>query len=205
MAEEWHGERKSEDRIYWLNKYGVRLATQMTDDILTSILDYSQAIVDESHDIANDIQKQMLNKITRITPVRDYSTHTQEVSRIIVHRHEPDVPMAVRERKADKYQPGTTKDSWRRLTTSSLGKAEYSIAHSRVGYTTREKSQTRTIYAIRNVTRWSIIHLLNFKHDTVAHEVRYLESAKGSNFVTDVQNWGRQELDRRLKEYFDAK
>lgn len=205
MAEEWHGERKSEDRIYWLNKYGVRFATQMTDDILTSILDYSQAIVDESHDIAKDIQKQMLNKIIERTPVRDYSTHTQEVSRIIVHRHDPDVPMAIREIKADKYQPGTTRDSWQRLTTYVLGGAEFSIKHSRVGFTTREKSQTRTIYAIRNVTRWSIIHLLNFNHDTVAHGVRYLESTEGSNFVTDVQNWGKKELDRRLKEYFDAK
>lgn len=200
------GNRRSYDNVYVINDYGGREAVRMSNDILTSILEYSESLVDEAHDIANDIQEKMLEKIVNVTPVRKYSTHTQVVSRIIVHRSEPNVPKAIRERKDSKYQPGTTRQSWKRLTTNNLGSNVYSLLQSSIGSNIRSPgAKTRTVYAVRNTTRWSIIHLINFTHDTVAHNKTYLDSSKGSNFVTEVQNWGERELKRRLQEIFDAR
>lgn len=199
------GNRRSYDNIYVINDYGGREAVRMSDDILTSILDYSTAIIDESHDIANDIQKQMLTKIQQVTPVRKYSTNTQVVKRIIVHRSPPAVPKAIRQEKAAKYQPGVTRESWKRLTTNNLGANVHSILQSNIGSNIRSDHKTRTIYAVRNTTRWSIIHLINFDHDTVAHKIKYIESSKGSNFVTEVQEWGKRELERRLQEILNER
>lgn len=200
--------RQSYDNIYILNRYGGREVVRMSNDILTSILEYSESLVDEAHDIANDIQVQMLSKIKQVTPIRNYSKNTQIVKRIIVHRS-PNVPKAIREEKNWKYQPGVTKESWKRLTTNVLGTFypvySYSLQQSTIGTNIRSTRSPRTIYAVRNTTRWSIIHLINFTHDTVAHNKTYLDSSKGSNFVTEVQNWGERELKRRLQEIFDAR
>lgn len=165
--------RQSYDNIYVINQYGGREAIRMSNDILTSILDYSNAIIDESHEIANDIQEQMLTKIKQVTPVRKYSTNTQVVKRIIVHRSPPAVPKAIRQEKAAKYQPGMTRKSWKRLTTHNLegmysfGGGTHSILQSTIGTNIRSAQTPRTIYAVRNTARWSIIHLLNFGHDTI--------------------------------------
>lgn len=198
--------RKNYSNVSFSDKYGVRNEVSMGDDLLKSILTYTQSLSSEAHVAAKEIQAEMKERIEIATPIRNYSTHTQVVSKIVAHRNPPTVLRAVKQVKNDKYQPGTTKKSWKYLTTNNLfGGTSRALRQSRIGATLSTDTSPRTIYAIRNTTRWSIIHLLNATHDTVSHKVRYIESSKGSGFVTKVQEWGQAELDKRLSKIIEKK
>ncbi len=201
------GNIKNDNNVSWYNDYGARFETSMGDDLLKSILTYTQSLSKEAHQAAKDVQKQMLAMVESKTPIRQYSTHTQNVQRITVHRSK-NVPKAVHCPKAAKYQPGVTKASWKYLTSSTLFRSSsdpQALLWSRVGSTLPTDKEPRIVYAVRNTTRWSIIHLINFDHDTVAHDNRYLNSSKGSGFVTSVQDWGIEELDKKLSKFLERK
>ena len=115
------------------------------------------------------------------SPVRHYSTHTQTVSRIIVHRG-PSVPKAVKQVKEEKYQPGYFRQGW--------------------AYGNIKLKNGREIYGVRNRAMPTVTHLLNFNHNLITHG-KFRGEVQGTGFVEEAQNWGIRELERRLSEFLE--
>ncbi len=79
--------------------------------------------------------------------------------------------------------------------------------------TIKLRDQRGTLYGVRNKTKPSVVHLVNFPHRITAIEYQGSASSpllyradkgmtKGDPFVVRVQDKGVEELDRRLNEYF---
>lgn len=66
----------------------------------------------------------------------------------------------------------------------------------------RLKDGGGTLYGVRNKLKPSVVHLVNFPHRIVVHGVDTGRYTEGDDFVDRVQDWGVNELDRRLKDYF---
>ena len=115
------------------------------------------------------------------SPVRVYSTNTQVVKRIIVHRV-PGVTAAVRQVKEAKYQPGYFKQGW--------------------AYGNIKLKNGREIYGVRNRAMPTVTHLLNFNHNLLTHG-KFRGVVRGTGFVDEVQDWGARELERRLSEFLE--
>lgn len=142
---------------------------------------YTEETVEKAQTAAKEVRSLMKPKLEAVSPVRKYSTNTQVVKKIIVHRS-PSVPKAVKEVKADKYQPGYFKQGW-----------AYGLIRTKDG---------REIYGVRNKNMPTVVHLLNFGHDLFTHG-RLRGKVSGSELVDDVQSWGEQELERRLSEFLE--
>lgn len=151
------------------------------EQIYTDMLAYTEDVLQKADRAAKDIQRQMLPMAESASPVRRYSTHTQVVSNITVHRKPPTVLRAVHQKAADKYQPGYFKSGWAKGTIKIDG---------------------GRLYGVRNKHMPTVTHLLNFDHDLVVHGVRS-GSVNGTGFVDAVQEWAEQEFDSRLSEFLD--
>ncbi len=62
------------------------MADTLGDQIYKDIIAYTNDVVRKADKSAKEIQRQMVPMATGASPVRQYSTHTQEVSNITVHR-----------------------------------------------------------------------------------------------------------------------
>lgn len=187
------GNRKSYNRVAYYDRYGGRHDLTLSQNVMYSILEYTEAIHDDAIDAAQDIQKEMLNKIIDRTPVRDYPWNGGVIST-----------------RADKYQPGVTKRGWIRVTNPGVlnDTNNYAMKQSRIGSNIVKDSQPRTVFAIRNKYRAPTIHLINFGHDLILEKRKkrtYLGNVKGLYFVSEVQEWGRNELDKRIKQILESK
>lgn len=90
--------------------------------------------------------------------------------------------------------------------------------HMRDGWvksTMKLKKSDGRLYAVRNRTKPSVVHLVNFPHRITAIEYQGSTAApllyrtekgktQGDPFVDRVQDKGTEELDRRLNEYFGS-
>ena len=187
------GNRKSYNKVAYYDMYGTRRELTLGHDIMYSILEYSEAINEDAIDAAQDIQKKMLKKITDRTPVRHYPWNGGVIGT-----------------RGDKYQPGVTKRSWTRVKNPGVlnDRNNYAMRQSRIGANIVKDSQPRTVFAIRNTKRAPIIHLLNFGHELIlgrSEKRRHSGEVKGLYFVSEVQEWGRNELDKRIKEILNSK
>lgn len=187
------GNRKSYNRVAYYDRYGGRHDLTLSQNVMYSILEYTEAIHDDAIDAAQDIQKEMLNKIIDRTPVRDYPWNGGFIGT-----------------REEKYQPGVTKQSWIRVKNPGVlnDQKNYAMRQSRIGANIIKDSQPRTVFAIRNKRRAPLIHLLNFGHELILEKDkkrRYSGKVKGLYFVSEVQEWGRNELDRRIKQILDSK
>lgn len=157
----------------------------MSERILRDMGQYTDEVVSRSRQEAIAVRNAMKPMLEAASPIRHYSTNTQTVRRIVVHRNPPSVPKAVKEIKAAKYQPGYFKVGW--------------------NYGNIKAGRNREIYGVKNKNMPTVVHLVNFTHDIVAHGMRYINAAHGSNLVDNVQNWGARELERRLSEFLERR
>lgn len=154
---------------------------ELAERVIRDMSQYSDEVVKKSREAAKAVRNQMKPMVENKSPVRHYSTHTQTVSRIIVHRG-PGVPKAVKQVKEEKYQPGYFKRGW-----------AYGNIRLRDG---------REIYGVRNRNMPTVTHLLNFDHALFAHR-KLVGKVEGTSLVDDVQDWGARELERRLSEFLE--
>lgn len=148
------------------------------DAILQDINRWSNEKQDKLNKAAKKIQDQMFRELSEgdATPVRNYPHNNGTVMRIVVHRG-GGVKKAVRE-KAE-HQPGDIKAGWAKVTF-------------------KQKNGAR-IFGVRNKAYPKLIHLINFDHDVVSWGEDTGKTAKGSKFVTKVQEKGQQKLDEEIK------
>lgn len=76
--------------------------------------------------------------------------------------------------------------------------------HMRDGWvkgTIQLKDSGGTLYGVRNKLKPFMVHLVNFPHRIVVHGVDTGRYTEGNDFVDRVQDWGVNELDRRLRDY----
>lgn len=156
---------------------------ELSTRVIRDMSQYSDETVQRAREAAKDVRKEMKPRLEAVSPVRHYSTNTQVVSRIIVHRSNS-VPRAVKQVKEARYQPGYFKTGW-----------AYGNIRLRDG---------REIYGVRNKNMPTVTHFLNFDHSLFTHG-RAAGTVKGTGFVDDVQNWGISELDRRLSEFLERR
>lgn len=121
---------------------------ELADRIIRDMTQYSDEVVKKSKEAAKAVRNQMKPMLEERSPIRKYSTNTQVIKRIIVHRGE-NVPKAVHQIKEEKYQPGYFKKGW-----------AYGNIRLRDG---------REIYGVRNRNMPTVTHLLNFGHALFAH------------------------------------
>ncbi len=157
------------------------MADTLGDQIYKDILAYTNDVVRKADKAAKEIQRQMVPMATNASPVRQYSTHTQEVSNITVHRSPPAVRRAVHRKAPEKFQPGYFRSGW---TVGTIA-----IANGK-------------LYGVRNKHMPTVTHLINFDHDLVVHGIRN-GVVHGSGFVDAVQEWAERELDKRLSEFLE--
>ena len=155
---------------------------ELANRVIRDMTQYSDEVVNRSKEVAKAVRNQMKPMLEERSPIRKYSTNTQIVKRIIVHRGE-NVPKAVRQIKEEKYQPGYFKRGW----VQGIVKV----------------NNHRELYGVYNKNIPTIPHLLNTTHDIVAHDIKYYNAAAGTQLITDVQNWGEKELERRLSEFLE--
>lgn len=157
------------------------MADDFSNKMFSDIVNYTSDVVEKAEDAAKKISKDMAAMAEEASPVRHYSTHTQTVKRIVVHRAPPTVPKAIREVKDDKYQPGYFKKGW---TTGQI------------------KLKNGKIFGARNRNMPTVTHLLNFDRNLITHG-QFRRIVKGTGFVDEVQDWGTRELERRLSEFLN--
>ena len=155
---------------------------ELAERVIRDMTQYSDEVVKKSKEAAKAVRNQMKPMLEERSPIRKYSTNTQVIKRIIVHRGE-NVPKAVHQIKEEKYQPGYFKRGW----THGIVKV----------------NSHRELYGVYNKNIPTIPHLLNTTHDIVAHGIKYFNAATGTRIITDVQNWGERELERRLSEFLE--
>ena len=154
---------------------------ELAERVIRDMSQYSNEVVERSRAVARAVRNEMKPKLEAVSPIRHYSTNTQVVKRIIVHRS-PNVPRAIKQVKEEKYQPGYFKKGW-----------AYGNIRLRDG---------REIYGVRNRNMPTVTHLLNFDHALFAHK-KLVGKVEGTSLVDDVQNWGARELERRLSEFLE--
>lgn len=154
---------------------------ELAERLIRDMSQYTDEVVKKSKDAALAVRNQMKPMVEERSPVRVYSTNTQVVKRIIVHRV-PGVTAAVRQVKESKYQPGYFKQGW--------------------AYGNIKLKNGREIYGVRNKAMPTVTHLLNFDHNLLTHG-KYRGVVEGTSFVDEVQNWGVRELERRLSEFLE--
>ena len=154
---------------------------ELAERVIRDMSQYSNEVVERSRAVAKTVRNEMKPKLEAVSPIRHYSTNTQVVKRIIVHRS-PNVPRAIKQVKEEKYQPGYFKRGW-----------AYGNIRLRDG---------REIYGVRNRNMPTVTHLLNFDHVLFAHK-KLVGKVEGTSLVDDVQNWGARELERRLSEFLE--
>lgn len=154
---------------------------ELAERVIRDMSQYSDEVVKKSREAAKAVRNQMKPMVENKSPVRRYSTHTQTVSRIIVHRS-PGVPKAVKQVKEEKYQPGYFKQGW--------------------AYGNIKLKNGREIYGVRNRAMPTVTHLLNFNHNLITHG-KFRGEVPGTGFVEEAQNWGIRELERRLSEFLE--
>lgn len=154
---------------------------EVSERVIRDMSQYSREVVEKAQQTAKAVRNEMKPKLEETSPVRHYSTNTQVVKRIIVHRS-PSVPKAVKQVKEPKYQPGYFKQGW-----------AYGNIRLRNG---------REIYGVRNRNMPTVTHLINFDHALFVHR-QLAGKVEGSGFVDEVQNWGVRELERRLSEFLE--
>lgn len=154
---------------------------ELAEKLIRDMSQYTDDVVKKSEKAAKAVRNQMKPMVEEKSPVRAYSTHTQVVKRIIVHRV-PGVTSAVKQVKEDKYQPGYFKQGW------DYGKIKL--------------KNGREIYGVRNKNMPTVTHLLNFDRNLITHG-QFRRIVKGTGFVDEVQDWGTRELERRLSEFLN--
>lgn len=82
-----------------------------------------------------------------------------------------------------KTEPGTMRKNWANASLSRLGR------------------QNVKIKAVRNKAMPTVVHLVNFGHAVKAHG-RIVGEYKGNGFVSDVQEWGNKELEKKIREIY---
>lgn len=82
-----------------------------------------------------------------------------------------------------KTEPGTMRKNWINISLSRLGKTQGKIK------------------AVRNKAMPTVVHLINFDHMIKAHG-RIVGEYKGNSFVSDVQEWGNKELEKKIREIY---
>ncbi|MGN0508566.1 MAG: hypothetical protein ACI4GX_04980 [Ruminococcus sp.] len=155
------------------------MAKSLGDQIFNDILNYTNDVKKKAHSAALDIEKQMVKMAEADSPVREYP---KVVKRITVHRS-PNCPKAVRVVKPANFQPGYFKKGW---TTGTI------------------KTKSGRLYGARNRNMPTVTHLLNFDHNIITHGA-YRGVVHGTHFVDKIEEWGEQELDRRLSEFLERK
>lgn len=142
--------------------------------------------VGEVETAAKKIQHQMKRKLDEVSPVRDYPYNNGTVMKIIVFRSKNNKKAI---KKPAEHQPGTFKKTgWLNVKLKENFRAP--------------NGSVRFIYAVRKKDFPTMVHLLNFDHDLIAHGKRTGVVVHGSSFVSDVQKWGVNELDKKIKEVF---
>lgn len=154
---------------------------ELAEKLIRDMSQYTDDVVKKSEKAAKAVRNQMKPMVEEKSPVRAYSTHTQVVKRIIVHRV-PGVTSAVKQVKEDKYQPGYFKQGW------DYGKIKL--------------KNGREIYGVRNKNMPTVTHLLNFDRNLITHG-QFRRIVKGTGFVDEVQDWGTRELEKRLSEFLN--
>ncbi len=126
-------------------------------------------------------QDDMLSRIIAASPVRHYSTHTQVVSHITVHRSR-NAARAVHVAAPEKEQPGYFKAGWVRGTL---------------------KTKSGKIYGVRNKNMHTVPHLLNFDRRYFSHR-HYIEILEGSGFMDRISEDAQRELDAELEQFLET-
>lgn len=98
-------------------------------------------------------------------------------------RSKREIQQSVYPNRHYKTEPGTMRENWANASLSHLGKW---------------KAQVK---AVRNKAMPTVVHLVNFGHIVKAHG-RIVGEYKGNNVVTDVQEWGVKELEKKIKEIY---
>ncbi len=164
-----------------MNRYSAEIGNEITRDIEKWTTENVKKIETE----AKKIQKQMKKKLEEATPIRNYPYNGGTVMKIVVSRRKN--AKAIKE--PAEHQPGTFKKTgW-----SSVTLKEKFARNNSVQFT----------YGVRKKVFPTLVHLLNFDHDVVAHGERTGVVVHGSRFVSDVQEWGRKELEKKIKEIFE--
>ena len=154
---------------------------ELAERVIRDMSQYSNEVVERSRAVAKAVRNEMKPKLEAVSPVRHYSTNTQVVKRIIVHRS-ANVPRAIKQVKEEKYQPGYFKQGW--------------------AYGNIKLKNGREIYGVRNRAMPTVTHLLNFNHNLITHG-KFRGEVQGTGFVEEAQNWGIRELERRLSEFLE--
>lgn len=134
---------------------------------------------------ARTVQNDMLAKITAATPVRHYSTHTQVVSEIILHRNVNN-PKAVKKVKAAEYQPGYLKSGWKKGTLKT------------------KRAGVEKIYDVYNEHNPTVPHLLNFDHDLYSHG-NFVGVVHGTGFMDKISDEAQAQLNAELSTFLERK
>lgn len=150
----------------------------LSDAILQDINKWSGEKQDKINKVAKKTQNQMLTELSQgnTTPVRNYPHNNGTVMKIIVHRG-GEVKKA--KRQISQHQPGAIKEGWEKVTL-------------------KQKNGKRVL-GVKNKAYPQLIHLINFDHDVVSWGEDTGKTAKGSKFVTKVQEKGQQKLDEEIK------
>ncbi len=82
-----------------------------------------------------------------------------------------------------KTEPGTMRQNWGNVTLTKMVK-------------------NTKIKAVRNKALPTVVHLVNFGHTIKSHG-RTVGEYKGNDFVSDVQEWGNKELDKKIREIYE--
>lgn len=153
-------------------------------DMLADIKLYATENVRKAEEIAKDVQKQMKKEIKPITPYRDYSKTGPE-------------DRVARDIAAKK---GHLKDKWGvgQIKAKNKGSAILNLDGK--------------YYGVRSLNKPMLVHLLNFPHKIVlwGHPTNRMSVPKDRHknpvqWVDQISEKGQNELDARLKKYFEVK
>lgn len=97
-------------------------------------------------------------------------------------RSDREMEQAVYPNRKHATEPGTMRKNWANATLSKMVK-------------------DTKIKAVRNKAMPTVVHLVNFNHMIKAHG-RIVGEYTGSGFVSDVQEWGVKELEKKIREIY---
>ena len=81
---------------------------ELAERVIRDMSQYSNEVVERSRAVAKTVRNEMKPKLEAVSPIRHYSTNTQVVKRIIVHRS-PNVPRAIKQVKEEKTKLSISK------------------------------------------------------------------------------------------------
>lgn len=184
------------------------MSNSIVDDMIRDMTAYTEEVKENAHRIAKNIRnRDMVQKLTDLSPVRNYSTHTQVVSEIIVHRNKEYrnidgrymntggdeysalsglkiAKKAIHKEKGEQYQPGYFKKGW----------VKHDL-HSRDRY--------KTIYGVRNKNIPTVVHLLNYDHELITHN-KHRGVVHGTGFVDNVSDEAMQKFDSEFTAWLES-